>query len=418
HAEAIASLCAGMPPESEMEDIFRNRSDWWNGWRQSLDLSWGEEEDATLECFAVRAFSSGHPSLLGNLLVCFAISAGDHFKYLPLVERWILNNDELAGSESGLQCLMGLGLVLLSIMQPRRAWHVYRKANTLLQLNGIHRECNRSKKIDSIFWQLFHADRWVSLIVGLPYSVSENLCNLKIPPVDAIPPATFHYRHFAVLTGRVIDCLQSINGLSLSTVTHIQEQMDRITSQLPPGYIDLSQTITCSDDTEKYMRLMRISHVHQLKSLLHLPLFLRQDGDEDVREYSRKACVASSRVLLEAYLQIHAGSLFVNGITANLESFAAFTSAVILFFHLLGYGQSSFSKYQQRSSNESTVRNDEQLIQRALEALKNGSTGRSALLCHCCYTALEALVTSTRALTEGGVRNVVLPFFGTVSVNR
>ena len=34
--------------------------------------------------------------------------------------------------------LMGLGLCLMSALRPRRAWMVYRKANTLLQLAGIH----------------------------------------------------------------------------------------------------------------------------------------------------------------------------------------------------------------------------------------------------------------------------------------
>lgn len=73
---------------------------------------------------------------------------------------------------------MGLGLIYLNIMQPHRALNIYRRANGLLQLNEIHRTVERSKKTQSIFWQIFLADRRVSLIVGLPYSVTESLYNL------------------------------------------------------------------------------------------------------------------------------------------------------------------------------------------------------------------------------------------------
>lgn len=394
-----------------MKDIFQHRSDWWSGWRQSLALSWGDEEDATLESFAARAFASGHPSLLANLLICFSIGADDQSKYLPLVERWILYDDELAGCDAGLQCLMGLGLILLSIMQPRRAWNVFRRANGLLQLSGIHRARNRSERTELLFWQLFHADRWASLIVGLPYSVPERLCNLRIPPISASPPATFHYRHFAVLTGRVIDCLQDVNGWSLSTVIQVQEQMDSITAQLPHGYLDLSQIAVCANSTERYTRLMRVAHVNQLKSLLHLPLFLQRTENNDAHEYSRKICVSGSRLLLEAYLQVHAGSLFPNGVTANLESFAAFTSAIILFLNLL-------STRHHELSDQGPAGHDEYLIQSTMAAIKDCSTAPSALLCRQCYTSLETLVASSRELAGGDVRNVVLPFFGTVSISR
>ncbi|KAK9344194.1 hypothetical protein V1522DRAFT_191127 [Lipomyces starkeyi] len=66
-------------------------------------------------------------------------------------------------------------------------------------------------------------------MIGLPYSVPENLCDLYIPPVDKNTLVNFHYRHLTVLTGRVIDCLQSINGPSLSAVIAI---MNRETKSL------------------------------------------------------------------------------------------------------------------------------------------------------------------------------------------
>lgn len=192
------------------------------------------------------------------------------------MERWFLHDDELAGCEHGLQCLMSLGLCFFSAMQPRKAWSVYRRTNGLLQLNGIHRSHRKSEKLDSIFWQLFHADRWMSLMIGLPYSAPDDLCDLYIAPADEASLVTFHYRSLAVLTGRVIDCLQALNGPSLSAIARVNEKIDAVASHLPRGYLDIAQVSACQNPKEKYARIFRLVHVHQLKASLHLPLFLQR----------------------------------------------------------------------------------------------------------------------------------------------
>lgn len=131
--------------------ILRNRSNWWDAWRESSGLIWGDEANSTLYVFAIRAFCCGYPTLFGSVLRCLAFSFGDFERYLPPVERWILHDDELAGCEQGLQCLIGLGLCFFSALQPRKAWRVYRRANGLLQLHGFigHTE-NRGSWIQSL----------------------------------------------------------------------------------------------------------------------------------------------------------------------------------------------------------------------------------------------------------------------------
>ncbi|KAH7009048.1 hypothetical protein B0J12DRAFT_691952 [Macrophomina phaseolina] len=411
HAAAVKDLCSAMPSHSEMKEIFDKQSGWWNGWRTSLDLFLGDEEDVTLEKFASRAFSSGHPSLLGNLLVCFAISTDEHERYLAPVERWILNDDELAGCLHGLRCLLGIGLILLASMQPRRAVSVFRRANTLLQMKGIHRTHRKSKELDSIFWQFFHADRWVHLILGLPYSVPDHLCDLHIPPIGhTTPAAIFHRRHFAVLTGRVIDCLQDINGCLLSKALQVEEQMDKVAAQLPEGYLNLAQISLCPEPTEKYTRLLRVRYMHQLKAFLHLPLFLQT---RDWQGYSRRACIDSSRILLESFLQMANNNLFHNGVVANLEAFAAFTSAVVLFLHLAGYGM---LPEQQEWIMHPANQSDERLILDTLAALKRCSNLQGSSLSYQCHVSLRDLVSSVQALEQGEAQIIVLPFFGKISV--
>lgn len=126
------------------------------------------------------------------------------------------------------------------------------------------------------------------MLIGLPYSVPERLCDLYIPSVQETTPAEYHGRHLSILTGRVIDCLQSLQGPSLSAAIAIDEQIDRVTGHLPRGYVDLAQISICQDYKEKYTRAFRLAH-----------------PGHDRQGYGRTAYVSSARTLLEAYLMIY-----------------------------------------------------------------------------------------------------------------
>lgn len=107
--------------------------------------------------------------------------------------------------------------------------------------HAAREDSSNTQKVQELgrsFLAVFAADRWVGLLVGPPYSVPENLCDLYIPHPDDDSFASFHYRHLSVLTGRVIDCLQSVRGPPLSTVGGVDEKIDEITAQLPAGYLD------------------------------------------------------------------------------------------------------------------------------------------------------------------------------------
>ncbi|KAJ5783207.1 hypothetical protein N7457_004981 [Penicillium paradoxum] len=415
HTEALQALCALLPPISDLHDILLNQSRWWEYWRDAFGLSWGEETDQSFEDFAIRAFRSGDPCLLGSLLVCLALGVGIfEQKYLSAVERWILYDDDLAGCENGLECLMRLGLCYFSAMQHHRAWSVYRRANTLLQLQGIHRAHRESNKLDGIFWQLFHADRWLSLTIGLPYSVPNGLCDLYIPPVDSVPFSTFHHRHLAILTSRVIDCIQATTQPSLSTISAIDEQIDAVAAHLPPHYLDITHVSNLQDTKEKYTRIYRLTQVHQLKAYLHLPLFL-QRLDLPKRRYGREVCANSSRLYLEAFLLL-CGDDPQRASTDNsvkLTGFSAFTAAVTLFLAILDNKRGT-TKDPITPSEDNEY--DETLIKKTMETLQICSAGNVDSLCGRCLTALNGLVSVCQETGYGTVHKVNLPYFGVLSI--
>ena len=391
-----------------MEDIFVNRSSWWPLWRTNLDLVWGSAETDTLRSFAALALSGLEPTLLAILLVAFATATGDRRRFLPPVELHVVHNDELAGSEHGLSCLMILGLCYLNHLQPRRAWSVYRRANSLLQLNGIHLRHKGSPKRESIFWQLFHADRWVSLMIGLPYMVLDHLTDVSIGTVEELSASTYLYRHLAVLTGRVVDCLNEAKGPSLATALQVEEHMHDILTQLPLGYLDIKHIRTCEDQEEKMTRLYRSVHLHQLRAYLHVSFFLRPSRS-DRYDYSRMTCVNDSRKLVEAYVEIFATNPAAasDGCVLNCT---AFTAAVVLLIHATGIdGRDDGTPVARPRASY-----DWQLIYRTLDALKYGQSGIAGALCRQCYDALATLIKCARSDSVEKA-TIVLPYFGTVT---
>ncbi|KAK3111875.1 hypothetical protein LTR53_012429 [Teratosphaeriaceae sp. CCFEE 6253] len=409
HPRIVAALIAAMPSPAEMETIFATRSSWWQLWRSNLDLLWGSTATDTLRSFAALAFAEADPALLAILLVAFAIATGDRARFLPPVEQHVVHHDALAGTEHGLSCLMILGLCYLNNLQPRRAWSVYRRANSLLQLNGIHLRHKGSSKRESIFWQLFHADRWVSLMIGLPYMVPDHLMDVSVGSVGDLSASTYLYRHLAVLTGRVVDCLNEPKGLSLSAALLVEQQLHEVLDELPPGYLDMEQIRACVDPANKMTRLYRAVHFHQLRAYLHVSFFLKPSAS-DRYAYSRLSCVADSRQLLEAY-----GEIFATDAAAasdgSVLNCTAFTAAVVLLMSAVDLGQGGGRRNPAASVSSA---DDWRLIGRTLETLRSGQSGIAGELCRQCYDALDKLVRCAQSEGTGGA-TIVLPFFGRIT---
>ncbi|OQD61439.1 hypothetical protein PENPOL_c017G01112 [Penicillium polonicum] len=422
---ALYEMCSALPSDSDIAGILTTRSQWWVTWRKSFGLAWGEVEDSTLTQFATRALCMENPSLLGSLLLCFAMSTGDYSRYLGPVEHWILADNFSTAHEYDFQCLMGLGLCLFSALQPRRAWLVYRKANALLQLAGIHRSHQRSESLDMIFWQLFGADRWVSLLIGLPYSVADHVCYLSIPPANQSTPVIFHHRHMVLLTGQVIDCLQSPAGYSFSTVVSVDEEIDKVTTQLPLHYLSMPHIAACLDADEKSARLYRITEIFQLKTFLYLPLFLQQcDRHKELIQnqnsrHGRNACLSSAQSLLEGYLALYdmQPNTAVVDNSIKLTSFTALAAAVVLFLNLLASAHPTTEPIADPTS-PLTLETDTMLINRTVAAFKACSEGEPQSLCGQCYTALKELISCSQILGKGESRKITVPCFGLVEITR
>ncbi|CAG8111827.1 unnamed protein product [Penicillium salamii] len=417
-------MLSTLPSDAEIQTIFQTRSRWWETWRQSFGLGWGEDENKTLESFATHAVCTGNPSLLGSLLVCFALSCGDYHRYLTPVEHWILAEDNFSGNAYDFQCIIALGLCLLSALQPSRAWSVFRTATTRLQLAGIHKNHQKSESLDVAFWQIFGADRWVSLLIGLPYSAPDHLYDLEIPEATESSYIKFHYRHLTILAGRVIDVLQSDPPPSLSKLISVEERIDEITAQLPPDYLDIGQILTSPDVPNKSARLYRLTHIHQLKSFLYLPLFLQISGTRNGRaeqrhgvKYGISTCTNSARSFLGAFFTLFDldPSTAAADNSIKLTALTALCAAVVLYLNSLSSGEKDPSQTDQSRPFSDP---DIALVYRVIFILQVCSEGREESLCGQCHQALHKLISCGDEIDLGGSRQISVPCFGIITLMR
>ena len=397
--EAFEVLRELLPAANEMK--FNPHSLCWLWYREVVTSTWLKSGYTSLHDLTTVALESRDPCMLGLVLLSMAVSTGDTLRFAPLIEKYIINDDELAESEYGLSCLLSISLCYVNALKPRQAWIILRRASTLLQLNGLHLNHRKSSTMDSIFWQLLHMDRWVSLMIGLPYALSDHLCNLSSDTSKAASPEGWMYRQLAVVTGRAIDCLQDPKGANLSSAIQIDEQINEIMGQLPAQYLALNRIQTSTSRAEKNLKVCRFIQVCQLKIYAHLPFMLRSNQVKRY-QYSHQICVAEARQLIAAYLELfntepsaisHCGPL----------SFGAFMAATVLLLGVFSCGQSQPDEPSVWPLIYSTVN--------ALMRSQRGATGR---LCQQCYVALERL---TILGNNEGPKTVVLPYFGTLALD-
>jgi hypothetical protein len=86
--------------------------------------------------FAKHVYEKGTPQQAGMLALAYGISLemGDIDRYLAIVDRWVLSDDEYASTLEGIECLILQGKCYADIGQPRRAWLMNRRGLMFAQL--------------------------------------------------------------------------------------------------------------------------------------------------------------------------------------------------------------------------------------------------------------------------------------------
>ncbi|KAF2684675.1 hypothetical protein K458DRAFT_442514 [Lentithecium fluviatile CBS 122367] len=415
------ALLGVLPPFDRLNTIMNSNSEWWQTWRRKC--SGTSSSDETLAQFASKALAEGNIGAMGTVVLAVGICSDDEQqveRYVEAIDRWVLADDEYAATLEGMELLILKAKWYADVGQPRRAWLAYRKGLMYTQLMGLHRKRTSSAAHESIWWSLYHGDRFLSLLLGLPYGISDTHCDLTLPEVPSGPylaPLIFLNR-LSILSGKVIDRNQGIAEQSFAWALQLDQELEDLWKQLDPKWLEYSQLFSDVEGNAAELRekIMAQMIYHQIRVYLHLPFMLKSQSNSRF-SYSRTACLNGSREVLRLYQALRTGEVQPL-YECKAVDFIGFTSAVLIVLGLLNYGLSG--NPISAKDQESDIR----LIEISIDIFRRASSEKGGKVA---LQSAEVLEHMLKKLSTGsdcggpeecGPTEFVIPYFGTISIKR
>jgi len=226
--------------------------------------------------------------------------------------RLVTTNEDLTSSVEGIECIMIEAMYQNYAGNLHRAWLASRRATTVAQMMALHRGLNSpSLKIlesetraafnpDQICFRLVEMDRYLSLMLGLPWTSLES--RFATPKaLEGCQPIDRMQRIHCAMADRIL----RRNETDLSETHEIDALLQKAAAEMPPQWWLIPNPSVSNDGgTEilhETMRLMdQLSHYHLLLRL-HLPYMLPSSSDGRY-DHSKITAVNVSREMLARYV--------------------------------------------------------------------------------------------------------------------
>lgn len=430
-----------MPSQEDIRKILLATETCWAVW-------FDEYPDPDASSFRERfsSFNTSHPSFIARALLLVTTSLQQlppNFDYseinLPfppqeLMEKQlsqtsalVTSNDELVGTLEGLECLVLQGVCWSNAGKPRRAWLCFRRALDVAQLMGLHRCRVLGKDSDAVlltrlrrvWWIMFEADRYVAVILGLPYGISNQHCDFA--DIDeAISREEVFKRKLAIIAGDIIDRDQGSKQSSFIATQEINDKLENLARSMPDSWWETPSAppTDIRGLARQYSRLMAQFWHYQIESLLHLPFMLRSATDHRF-EYNKSICLKSSREMIRRYVCLRQQATTASFVCKIID-FQAFTSVVILILNLLG-PQLSPPFPGIPYSNHSNAQ-DWQIVDRVVSLLSDPSAAIDEAVATQGIKVIKTLSAIGRNsgphVSTSGAMKLAIPYFGTISIAR
>lgn len=435
------ALMRMLPPFDQLSKSLTTNSEWWHTWRRKC--SGTSEPGQSLLQFAVKALTAGNIPSIGTVVLSLGICSNDEEeveRYMETIDRWVLADDEYAASLEGIELLLLKAKWFADVGQPRRAWLCNRKGLLYAQLmvclqwkdairlpnkpQGLHRKRTTSPAQESIWWALYHGDRFISLLLGLPYGISDSHCDLTMPVLG-----NSEYMHpLAVMTkisqlaGRVIDRNQGIAEQSFAWALQLDQEMEDVWKKLDPAWLDYSDLIADPEGNaaELRERLMGQMVFHQIRVYLHLPFMLKSTSNSRFT-YSRTACLNGSREVLRLYQALRIGAVQPL-YECKAVDFIGFTAAILIQIGLLNFATKGDSNAQ--AMNPKDIEDDIRSIEISIDIFRRASSEKGGKVALQSAEILEKLMGKFKGGNDeqddlcGDATSYVIPYFGTISIKR
>lgn len=441
--ELRRSLLAIMPSQHDIKIILQAAESWWT---MRFDGHSSSNSDDARSRWLSSCFSSlttSHPSFIARALLLVASSLqqlpSDYdfsqlsLPLLPadLMEKclsdtctFVTSNDELVGTMEGLECLLLQGICFSNEGKPRRAWLCLRRALDVAQLMGLHRhlrlsdrdkEFERMGRLIRVWWEIFEADRYIALVLGLSYGIANKHCDLEADSIEALGVGReeIYRRKLAIIAGDIIDRNQASKTLAFAATQEIDEKLERLASEMPASWWELP-TSPWPGGLQSVARLnsralTQFCH-YQFEALLHLPFMLRSTAEPRFK-YNRSVCLKASREMIYRYIILrdpYTRCRFICKIT----DFQAFTAVIVLILNLLE-PRSAEEDHTQRQRDE----HDWQEIEKVMRIFGD----KTACIDEAVATHGIKVIKTLSDIGRNGGQNsgsmkLAIPYFGTISI--
>lgn len=446
----VAALNQLLPCPADLDIILEAGKDWWQIWRKMFpEIS--DHRCQNLKESVSHSLRSEKPAEVAKIMLCIANSVyqmppGFDWsrlqlkespedlmeRYINTVNRLVVGDDEIAATVDGIECIVLESKYHINMGRPRRAWLLMHRAIAFAQLLGLHRLSSRKPEGPdgeyvrqvSIWCHLFAGDKFLSLMLGLPYSVQEQYCNPYIPGsnsenfIGATVGEMYLARMIPVIT-KIVDRNQSPTPLPYSATLRIDQDLEELYNIQNPGWWTTSRFPGASLE-DHFDRLQAQFYHHQIRVFLHMPFMLKSSADKGY-QYSHTAALDSARQMIKYYEALRIETK-VGPFICKIIDFQAFTAAMLLLLNLCGYSQQSRGATVMQPDLDRDQQ-DSALIDVTVNLLRDASKEAGGIVAQQSYKALEMVAQIRHGCDENSMEEcerescqISIPYFGTVTM--
>ena len=447
----IAALNQLLPSPHDLEIILDSSHEWFTIWRKLFPEITDRRCESMKESVS-HTLRSDRPAEIAKIMLCIAISlhqmpAGPDWKkldlresrselidrYISTVNKLIVSDDEIAATIDGIECMILEAKFQVNMGRPRKAWLLFHRAIAFGQLLGFHRLAAQSDKSSSeykrqvnIWTHLILGDRFLSLLLGLPYNIPDNfaapyLTSAASSTFEANRGEAFILQMVHVVT-KMVDRNQSVTPMAYSGTMRLDQELEEIYNAQDPSWWNMNH-IPGQAVEDHFDRLQSVFFYHQVKVLLHMPFMLRSSSIDKRYKYSHASALDGARAMIRYYEALRTNT-HVGPYICKLIDFQSFTAGMLLLLNLCGYSIQNRGDLAQPADLEQD-QCDSELIDKAVLLLHDAAKELGGVVAAQCAQALEMLARARQGdeectAMEGDHRNhtmqVSIPYFGTITI--
>ena len=396
---------------------------YYHGPNVSDQLQSGQVEEA-VSCIW-HALASSQPPLFAKAILWLALCL-QQLSYLrnnsqfqlpadpkSLVESYMLTAktvlEESSGHEQSLvyvECALFQYKLFINMGKPRKAWLCTRKGLSAALLQGLHRlELHADERRKYVWGQLWHSDLGMSLILGLPWSLSMSQPGLS-PKLAPTLPNTEVWYAIGKIAGAIVERDQQSHTLDYATTVRIDQDWEHCLEVVPAEWWNETPSSELSFAGLYYRQVLKLL-LFNLRKLIHMPFMLKARVDSKY-EHSRVAAMDASREVIRAYCGLRKNKI-TEDVICELMDFQAFSAGMTIAANLLSKG----------STHEiSESYSDWNLIESLAATLRHFSTISECTVAAQGAHVLEVIgMARRRDLSAPRRYEATIPYFGKVLLN-